>query len=99
MTDPGSTPESNIPPHLLWSDVDVLHQRLVREGKKTEVGWLKWVCKSYEVALRKRRRWRLKGKGEVAKDRKGSRSGSPLDLGSRGAIGNVSEGEEEADGW
>jgi hypothetical protein len=56
--------ESDIPPHILWGDIDVLHQRLVREGKKGELGWLKWVCKSYEVALRKRRRWRLKGKGE-----------------------------------
>jgi hypothetical protein len=40
---------------------------LVREGRNREVGWLKWVCKSYEVALRKRRRWRLKGKGGQVK--------------------------------
>jgi hypothetical protein len=59
MTDRTRIAESDIPPHILWGDVDVLHQRLVREGKG-EVGWLKWVTKSYEVALRKRRNWRLK---------------------------------------
>lgn len=64
MIDRTRMAESDIPPHILWGDIDVLHQRLVREGRKAELGWLKWVCKSYEVALRKRRRWRLKGKGE-----------------------------------
>jgi len=82
--------ESDIPPHLLWSDVDVLHQRLVREGKKGEVGWLKWVCKSYEVALRKRRRWRLKGKGGQVKRRTGMKR-----------IEDVNESEEggELEDW
>jgi hypothetical protein len=70
MTDWTRTAESNIPPNILFGDVDVLHQRLVREGKKEEVGWLKWICKSYEVALRKRRTWRLKGRGEVGRSRR-----------------------------
>ena len=65
MTDPTATPESDIPPVMLWNDLDVVHQRLAREGRRKDIGWLTWVCKSYEVALRKRRRWRLKKKGEV----------------------------------
>lgn len=72
MTDRTSLAESDIPPNILFGDVDVLHQRLVREGRK-ELGWLKWVCKSYEVALRKRRRWRLKGRGEEGRRRKPKR--------------------------
>jgi hypothetical protein len=65
MTDPTATHESDIPPVMLWNDLDVVHQRLAREGRRKDIGWLTWVCKSYEVALRKRRRWRLKKKGEV----------------------------------
>lgn len=95
MTERATTPESDIPPHILWNDVDVLHQRLVREGKKQELGWLKWVCKSYEVALRKRRRWRLKGKGDGEGSR-GARLGDAS--GSRGAIEDVA-GSEEVDDW
>lgn len=64
MTDPTIAPESEIPPIMLWRDVDVLHQRLVREGRRKDIGWLTWVCKSYEVALRTRKRWRLKKRGE-----------------------------------
>lgn len=66
MTDPTSAPESDIPPVMLWPDVDVLHQRLVREGRRKDIGWLTWLCKSYEVNIRKRRRWRLKRRGERA---------------------------------
>jgi hypothetical protein len=66
----------------------------VREGKKQELGWLKWVCKSYEVALRKRRRWRLKGKGD-GEGSKGARLGGGS--GSRGAIEDVVESEEVED--
>jgi hypothetical protein len=62
----------------------------VREGKKGEVGWLKWVCKSYEVALRKRRRWRLKGKGGQVKRSTGTKR-----------IEDVNESEEggELEDW
>jgi hypothetical protein len=74
MTDRTRLAESDIPPNILFGDVDVLHQRLVREGRK-ELGWLKWVCKSYEVALRKRRKWRLKGRGEEGRRRRLQRAG------------------------
>jgi len=93
MTDRTRLAESDIPPNILFGDVDVLHQRLVREGRK-ELGWLKWVCKSYEVALRKRRRWRLKGRGEEGRRRRPKR-----------VDGNVQEGiesegfDEENEQW
>lgn len=74
MTDPTATPESDIPPVMLWNDLDVVHQRLAREGRRKDIGWLTWVCKSYEVALRKRRRWRLKKKGEVGTASRGLKS-------------------------
>lgn len=74
MTDPTATPESDIPPVMLWNDLDVVHQRLAREGRRKDIGWLTWVCKSYEVALRKRRRWRLKKKGEASTDARGIKS-------------------------
>jgi len=61
MADPTSNPEADVPPYLIWKDVDVLHQRLVREERLKEVGWVKWVCKSYEGSLKKRRRWRVRG--------------------------------------
>jgi len=85
MTDRTRIAESDIPPHMLFGDVDVLHHRLVREGRK-ELGWLKWVCKSYEVALRKRRKWRLKGRGEEARQKRSKR-----------VEGSVQEGIESGD--
>lgn len=63
FTDPTSTTESHVPPHILFKDVDVLHQRLVRDEKWDQVGKVKWICQSYEGALGKRRKWRLTGVG------------------------------------
>jgi hypothetical protein len=65
FTDPTTVPEADVPPHLLFKDVDVLHQRLVRDERYKEVGTVKWVCQGYEAALAKRRRWRLEGVGRA----------------------------------
>lgn len=92
LTDPTALSESDIPPVLLWPDVDVLHQRLVREGRKKDIGWLTWVCKSYEVALRKRRRWRLKKRGEA---RPPARSAGELGGGVHDEIFAENEDEED----
>jgi hypothetical protein len=93
MTDRTRLAESDIPPNILFGDIDVLHQRLVREGRK-ELGWLKWVCKSYEVALRKRRKWRLKGRGEEGRRRRPKRVDGDMqeDIESR-------ESDEENEQW
>lgn len=71
MSDPTSTPEADVPPHLVFSDVKVLHERLLREGKMREVGWLKWVVSGYEGSLRRRREWRIKGKERVVREGRG----------------------------
>lgn len=56
-----TTPEADVPPHLIFKDVDVLHQRLVHEEKWEEVGQLKALISHYERALELRRKWRVKG--------------------------------------
>ncbi len=69
MSSIGSTPEADVPPHLLWKDLDVLHQRLVTKEDRKGVARVKWIAKSYEGALLKRRRFRRKGVG-LARERK-----------------------------
>lgn len=64
MTTPSTVAEPDIPPLLLFKDIDVVHQRLVREGDLRNVGKIKWTCMAYEKALEKRRSWRLHGAGE-----------------------------------
>jgi hypothetical protein len=49
---------------MLFEDVRVLHQRLVRDEDGRGVGMVKWVTTGYEKALEKRRKWRLKGAGK-----------------------------------
>ncbi|EIW69921.1 hypothetical protein TREMEDRAFT_29866 [Tremella mesenterica DSM 1558] len=66
-TDRTIVAEPDIPPHMLFEDVDVLHQRLVRDERWEEVAWLKWVLKGWEEALKRRRKWRMRGVGEGRK--------------------------------
>ncbi|KAK4684100.1 hypothetical protein P7C73_g6105, partial [Tremellales sp. Uapishka_1] len=63
LTTTATTPEPNVPPHILFSDVDVLHQRLVRDEQGDHVRKLGWMVRSYEKALKKRRNWRIGGAG------------------------------------
>jgi hypothetical protein len=58
------------------------------------LGWLKWVCKSYEVALRKRRRWRLKGKGEEGRVMSRLRKGDDFERVESGPKQEGQEGQE-----
>ena len=62
FTDPTTVPEADVPPHILWKDVDVLHQRLVRDGDVRGVGKVKMVTMGYLRALRERQARR---RGEV----------------------------------
>ncbi|KAG2138975.1 hypothetical protein DEU56DRAFT_980376 [Suillus clintonianus] len=48
-------PDERVPPLLSFADVELLHTRLVEQGRGREVGFLKWACKAYEGALRTRR--------------------------------------------
>lgn len=64
--DPNQVLEDDVPPHVLFHDVESLHHALVRQGDVKGIGKLKWICVGYEVALRKRRQMRLKGEGAVS---------------------------------
>ena len=55
--------EPHVPPHLLFTDVNVLHERFVRDENWVGVGSVKYVVKGYETALMRRRDWRMSGKG------------------------------------
>ena len=44
-----------VPPLLTFADVEMLHHRLVVADDRRGLAYVKWVCKAYEGALRKRR--------------------------------------------
>jgi hypothetical protein len=47
--------DDDVPPLLTFADLEVLHHRLVAVGDRRGLAYVKWVCKAYEGALRKRR--------------------------------------------
>ncbi|KAL7422788.1 hypothetical protein Q5752_002084 [Cryptotrichosporon argae] len=102
LTDASTTQEPDVPPHLTWNDVDVLHARLVRE-ERAEVAELTWVCRSYQKALETRRRWRLKGAGVGRERRKmRQRAGVPVHGSADNALetgGDETEDTYGAQGW
>jgi hypothetical protein len=49
-----------VPPLLTFADIEVLHHRLVAAGDLRGVAYVKWACKAYEGALRRRREATLK---------------------------------------
>lgn len=67
ITDVTKLAEPEVPPHLVFSDVDVLHQRMVRCEDWDGLGRLKFITKEYEHALYRRRANRAKNVG-VAKE-------------------------------
>jgi len=52
--------DDHVPPLLTFADLEVLHHRLVAAGDLRGLAYVKWVCKAYEGALRKRREAALK---------------------------------------
>jgi len=52
--------DDGVPPLLMFADVGVLHHRLVAAGDLRGLGYVTWVCKAYEGALRRRREEALK---------------------------------------
>ena len=44
-----------VPPHLLFSDVESLHHRLLVANRLKDVSYVKWLTTSYRCALRARR--------------------------------------------
>jgi len=55
--------EPDVPPHLLFADLDVLHQRLVRQDDFAGIARLKFITKEYEHSLLKRQSFRRKNVG------------------------------------
>lgn len=47
--------DDDVPPLLTFSDTETLHHRLVAASNRHGIAYVKWVCKAYEGALRKRR--------------------------------------------
>ena len=52
--------DDDVPQLLTFADIEVLHHRLVAAGDLRGLSYVKWVCKSYEGGLRKRREATLK---------------------------------------
>jgi hypothetical protein len=48
-------PDDTVPPLLVFDDVELLYHRLAAAGKRKEIGYLTFVCKAYEGALRARK--------------------------------------------
>ncbi|KDQ55917.1 hypothetical protein JAAARDRAFT_70783 [Jaapia argillacea MUCL 33604] len=55
MTSVTEVPDDTVPPLLTFSDLEVLHHRLVHADHSRGLAYLTWVCKSYEGSLRHRR--------------------------------------------
>ncbi|KAF7321081.1 hypothetical protein HMN09_00195500 [Mycena chlorophos] len=57
LTTPVEVPDDDVPPFLRFDDLELLHHRLVATHPvpKQDIGYLKYVCKAYEWALRGRR--------------------------------------------
>jgi hypothetical protein len=48
-------PDDTVPPLLTFTELEVLHHRLVAAKRTSDIKYLKWVCMSYSAALRARR--------------------------------------------
>ena len=55
LASPVDIPDDTVPPLLVFTDLEVLHARLVRNGDRASIRYLKWLSKSYEGNLRRRR--------------------------------------------
>lgn len=53
--------DDRVPPIIGFSDVELLHHRLVALRRTKDVGYVKWVCEAYKGLLRQRRERVLKG--------------------------------------
>ncbi|KAF8816887.1 hypothetical protein BYT27DRAFT_6951503 [Phlegmacium glaucopus] len=62
MTSETEVPDDHVPPLLMFRDIEVLHHRLTDEGRIKDIGYVTWLCKAYEWALRVRRDAAVKAK-------------------------------------
>ena len=62
-------PDDKVLPFLTFADIEMLHHRLITsesEGAREKIGYIKWVCKACERALRGRREETLEARAEKA---------------------------------
>ncbi|KAG9125878.1 hypothetical protein FRC07_005818 [Ceratobasidium sp. 392] len=54
---PEQITEPGVPPHLLFTDLALLHHRLVarHSHRRADIAFVTWVCKSYELQMKRRR--------------------------------------------
>jgi len=60
LTSAVHVPDDTVPPLLTFSSLEILHHRLIAAGNKQALGYVKYVCKAYEYALRIRREETMK---------------------------------------
>ncbi|KAF8192641.1 hypothetical protein K438DRAFT_1906805 [Mycena galopus ATCC 62051] len=55
LSTPNEVPDDNVPPLLMFNDLEILHHRLVAAFMTSGIGYIKYISKAYEWALRSRR--------------------------------------------
>ncbi|GHJ88883.1 hypothetical protein NliqN6_5285 [Naganishia liquefaciens] len=76
------TLEDDVPPHVLFHDMEILHHRFVRDGNLQAVGKIKWITLGYQLALEKRKGLRLAEKNSSRSRTDIRPQTPPTDLGS-----------------
>jgi hypothetical protein len=76
------TLEDDVPPHVLFHDMEILHHRFVRDGNLRAVGKIKWITLGYQLALEKRKGLRLAEKNSSRSRTDIRPQTPPTDLGS-----------------
>ncbi|KAJ6554578.1 hypothetical protein B0H19DRAFT_995031 [Mycena capillaripes] len=64
LTAPNEVPDDTVPPLLLFNDLEILHHRLVAASMRQGIGYVKYISKAYEWALRGRRDAAMKARPE-----------------------------------
>lgn len=62
MISPTEVPDDTVPPLLTFPELEVLHHKLVAMGDRKSVGYIKYVCMSYQGALKRRKDTTLRSK-------------------------------------
>ena len=55
MMSPTEVPDDTVPPSLSFPELEVLHHRLVAAGDRESIGYIKYVCMTYQGVLRRRK--------------------------------------------
>lgn len=62
MMSPTEVPDDTVPPLLTFPDLEMLHHKLVAIGDLESIGYIKYVCMSYQGALKRRKQATLHSK-------------------------------------